>query len=269
MCAFLECEAATQLAAHLAALSASAALLTAELGAAEHQAARAGEHAASLLLALQQPCLRRLPPRAAAADAADAAAAAARGATLRALLAKRADQRVADAFHLRLRRGAAPPPTPAADAAAAAPDAVAAGGRGGVREAARRRGDARDGGAAGGEGARVGRVADFVTELGDLDAAALDTPVRGAGGAAAAAAVDGGAAAHAAAQAAAGGERVVKAGALLKQGSLSNEFRERFCELVSLRDGGRSFLVYYAAAAPPARRRRRTSPYEAEAPKGV
>ena len=268
VCAFLECEAATQLAARTAALSASAALLAAELGAAEHQAARAEEHAASLLLALQ-----RAQEEAAAAhrraDAADAAAAAARGATLRALLAKRADRQVADAFR-RLRRGAAPPPTPAADAAAAAPDAVAAGEAPAV--CGKPRDDAKTPATVAPPAAKArasGVSPTSITELGDLDAAALDTPVRGAGGAAAAAAVDGGAAAHAAAQAAAGGERVVKAGSLLKQGSLNNEFRERFCELVSLGDGGRSFLVYYEAAAPPASSSSPYEPYEAEAPKGA
>ena len=61
----------------------------------------------------------------------------------------------------------------------------------------------------------------------------------------------------------------MKAGALLKQGSLNNEFRERFCELVSLGDGGRSFLVYYEAAAPPASSSSPYEPYEAEAPKGA
>ena len=78
VCAFLECEAATQLAARTAALSASAALLTAELGAAEHQAARAEEHAASLLLALQRAQEEAVAAHR-RADAADAAAAAARG----------------------------------------------------------------------------------------------------------------------------------------------------------------------------------------------
>ena len=73
-------------------------------------------------------------------------------------------------------------------------------------ETARRR-DARDGGAAGGEGAR--RACRRLRSRSWATSTPLPRrPVRGAGGAAA---VDGGAAAHAAAQAAAGGERVVKA----------------------------------------------------------
>ena len=260
VCAFLECEAATQLAARTAALSAGAALLAAELGAAEHQAARAES--------ARPRCSSRCSAHRAAAArrGARAAAAAARGATLRAPSPSAPTGRspTPSAASAAARRRS----TPAADAAAAAPDAVAAGEAPAV--CGKPRDDAKTPATVAPPAARRARQACRRLRSRSW---ATSTPLRSTRRCAAAARRprrrSTAARRRAAAQAAAGGERVVKAGALLKQGSLNNEFRERFCELVSLGDGGRSFLVYYEAAAPPASSSSPYEPYEAEAPKGA